>query len=79
MKRALDAFGGKVKGASARRDQMARQRLETLRNTIWPMGQLQERVIATAHYPGKYGRDFSEALLEQLDEQDPITLQVIHP
>jgi bacillithiol biosynthesis cysteine-adding enzyme BshC len=79
MKRALDAFGGKVKGASARRDQMARQRLETLRNTIRPLGQLQERVIATAHYPGKYGREFSEALLDQLDEQDPITLQVIRP
>jgi bacillithiol biosynthesis cysteine-adding enzyme BshC len=79
MRRALDAFGGKVKGAAARRNQIARQRLETLRNTLRPMGQLQERVIATAHYPGKYGREFCEAMLSQLDEQDPITLQVIHP
>ena len=79
MKRALDSFSGRIKGASARRDQMARQRLETLRDTVRPMNQLQERVISTAHYPGKYGRGFSEAMLEQLDEQDPITLQVVRP
>ncbi len=79
MNRALDSFSGRVKAASARRDQMARQRLETLRSTVRPMNQLQERVIATAHYPGKYGSRFAEAMLEQLDEQDPITLQVVRP
>jgi len=79
MERALESFSGRVKAASARRDQMARQRLETLRDTVRPMNQLQERVIATGHYPGKYGRGFSEAMLEQLDEQDPITLQVVRP
>jgi uncharacterized protein YllA (UPF0747 family) len=79
MERALESFSGRVKAASARRDQMARQRLETLRDAVRPMNQLQERVIATGHYPGKYGPGFSEAMLEQLDEQDPITLQVIRP
>jgi len=79
MNRALDSFSGRVKAASARRDQMARQRLETLRSTVRPMNQLQERIIATAHYPGKYGSGFAEAMLEQLDEQDPITLQVVRP
>lgn len=79
MKRALESFSGRVKAASARRDQMARQRLETLRDTVRPMNKLQERVIAASHYPGKYGRGFSEAMLEQLDEQDPITLQVVRP
>lgn len=79
MQRALESFSGRVKAALARRDQMARQRLETLRDAVRPMNQLQERVIATGHYPGKYGRGFSEAMLEQLDEQDPITLQVIRP
>jgi hypothetical protein len=58
---------------------MAKQRLETLRSTVRPMNQLQERVIATAHYPGKYGSGFAEVMLEQLDEQDPITLQVVRP
>jgi uncharacterized protein YllA (UPF0747 family) len=79
MERALESFSGRVKAASARRDQMARQRLEALRDTVRPMNQLQERVIATGYYPGKYGRGFSEAMLEQLDEQDPITLQVVRP
>ncbi len=79
MERALESFSGRVKAASARRDQMARQRLESLRDTVRPMNQLQERVVATGHYPGKYGRGFSEAMLEQLDEQDPITLQVVRP
>jgi len=79
MERALESFSGRVKAASARRDQMARQRLETLRETVRPLNRLQERVIATGHYPGKYGRGFSEAMLEQLDEQDPINLQVVRP
>ena len=79
MNRALDSFSGRVKAASARRDQMARQRLESLRSTVRPKNQLQERVIATAHYPGKYGSRFAEAMLERLDEQDPITLQVVRP
>ena len=79
MNRALESFSGRVKAAAARRDQMARQRLETLRDTVRPMDQLQERVIATGHYPGKYGQGFSKAMLEQLDEQDPVNLQVIRP
>ena len=79
MIRALDVFSGKVKAAAARRDQIARQRLESLRDAVLPMNWLQERIISTAHYPGKYGRDFSAAMLAQLDEQDPVNLQVVRP
>jgi bacillithiol biosynthesis cysteine-adding enzyme BshC len=79
MTRALETFSGRVKAASARRDQMARQRLGTLRDTVRPLNQMQERVIASAHYPGKYGEAFVVAMMEQVDEQDPVTLQVVRP
>jgi uncharacterized protein YllA (UPF0747 family) len=79
MMRALDLFSGKVEAAAARRDQTARQRLASLRETVLPMNRLQERLISTAHYPGKYGRDFSTTMLRQLDEQDPVNLQVVRP
>lgn len=76
--RALENFGAKVTAAAARRDQTTRQRIETLRSLCLPLGRPQERVIAAAHYPGKYGERFVEALFEQID-LDRSNLQVISP
>jgi uncharacterized protein YllA (UPF0747 family) len=65
MRRALQAYRSKVTAAVARRDDTNRSRLEALRGNCLPQGQLQERVIASAHFPGKYGDRFVEALLQQ--------------
>jgi bacillithiol biosynthesis cysteine-adding enzyme BshC len=79
MRRALETFSGRVTEAAARKNDVERRRAESLRMACRPLGRLQERVIATAHFPGKYGQRFNDALLEQLDESRPTTLQVVCP
>ncbi|HEX2162953.1 MAG TPA: bacillithiol biosynthesis cysteine-adding enzyme BshC, partial [Thermoanaerobaculia bacterium] len=75
---ALDTFAGKVRSAAARRDEVASGRIARLRETALPGGRLQERVVASAHFPGKYGRRFAEAVWQQM-ELDGATLQVVTP
>lgn len=75
---AFDTFAGKVRGAAARRDEVHARRLDRLRETVLPGGKLQERVVASAHYPGKYGRRFADAVSEQV-ELDGGVLQVVTP
>ncbi len=78
MKRALEAFSGRVTAASGRRDEVARSRAESLREVCMPFGKGQERVIASAHFPGKHGERFVEALFGQL-ELDPVFMRVVQP
>jgi len=78
MRRALQAFGNRVTAAAARRDETTRARLESLRGYCLPVDRLQERVIATAHFPGKYGASFVAAMFEQMD-LDPTNLRLISP
>ncbi|MEJ2086501.1 MAG: bacillithiol biosynthesis BshC, partial [Acidobacteriota bacterium] len=78
MKRALEAFSGRVTAAASRRDEVARQRAESLRRVCLPLGKSQERVIATAHYPGRHGDRFVDAMFEHLG-LDPRYLRVIQP
>jgi bacillithiol biosynthesis cysteine-adding enzyme BshC len=78
MRRALQAYRSKVTAAIARRDDTNRSRLEALRVNCLPQGQLQERVIASAHFPGKYGDRFVEALLQQM-RLDPESLHIVTP
>lgn len=78
IERALEMFAGKVAAAASRRDETQRQRLEKLRAAVLPGGVLQERAIATAYFPAKYGRQFVERFWEQL-ELDPRFLQGIAP
>jgi hypothetical protein len=75
---AFDTFAGKVRGAAARRDEVHTRRLDRLRETVLPGGRLQERVVASAHFPGKYGGRFAEAVSEQM-ELDGGVLQVVTP
>jgi bacillithiol biosynthesis cysteine-adding enzyme BshC len=75
---ALDTFAGKVRSAAARQDEVRGSRLDRLRETVLPGGRLQERVIASAHYPGKYRGRFAEAYWEQM-ELDGSSLQVVTP
>ena len=75
---ALDRFSDKLAAAAARADEVRAGRVERLRATLLPSGTLQERVVSTAHYPGKYGERFLEAIWEQM-ELDGSTLQVVTP
>lgn len=78
MRRALQTFGGRVTAAAARRDEVAQKRLETLREYCLPGGKPQERVIASAHFPGKYGEAFVRAVFEQM-RLEATNLQIVAP
>jgi len=75
---ALDAFAAKVEAAAARRGGVAQQRFEQLRRATRPGGGLQERVLSTAWFAGRYGAIFGQQLLEQLT-LDPRQLVLIDP
>lgn len=74
--KAIDAFTGRLARAVARQSEIDRQRLRDLRAACRPLGTLQERVLSSAHFPGKYGDRFVESLFDQL-ELDPSSLQII--
>jgi bacillithiol biosynthesis cysteine-adding enzyme BshC len=76
--RGLDLFAEKALAAAARRDELAARRAEYLRETCLPGGELQERVISSAHFQGRFGERFAAAFWEQL-ALDPRCLQVITP
>ena len=76
--RALDTFGEKAVAAAARRNEVRARRVDQLREACLPLGRLQERVVASAHFQGKYGERFAESFWEQMD-LDPRFLQVISP
>lgn len=78
MLKAVETFRGKVRAASSRSDEVARRRAELLREACRPLGGLQERVISAAHYPGKYGPRFVEAMSEQIS-LDPTNLHSVTP
>lgn len=74
--KALGQLSDRVAAAVSRSKDVERQRLENLRETLQPEGKLQERLISTGHFPGKYGEGLVEALWNQMD-LDPATLQTI--
>jgi bacillithiol synthase len=76
--RALETFGEKAISAAARRNEVRARRVDQLRETCLPLGKLQERAVAAAHFQGKYGERFAESFWEQM-ELDPGFLQVISP
>lgn len=78
VRRSLETFAGKATTAAARRDEVRARRVERLRQVCLPGGALQERTVAAAHFPGKYGERFAEALWDQM-ELDGRHLQVIEP
>ena len=74
----LDLLAARAVAAAARRNEVRQRRVEQLREAVLPGGKLQERVVSSAHFPGKYGDAFAAALCEQM-ELDPETLQVVVP
>ncbi len=78
IQKALGAFSGRVTSALARKQETERRRAEILRAVCRPLGGLQERVVSTAHFPGKYGRRLVEAYFDQLG-LEPAKLHVVSP
>ncbi len=76
--KSLETLAARAVTAAARRDEVRRRRVEQLRQACLPLGKLQERVVAAAHFAGKYGEAFTAALDEQLD-LDPRRLAVVVP
>lgn len=76
--RSLDAFAGKARSAAARRDEVRAGRVDKLRQSVLPFDKLQERVVCSAHYRGKYAERFAEAYWQQM-ELDGSVLQVVTP
>jgi bacillithiol biosynthesis cysteine-adding enzyme BshC len=76
IERALEAFSHKLEAAAARRDETTRSRLLRLRGALRPGGVLQERALATLHFPAKYGPGFIEQMWGAL-ELEPRRLQIV--
>jgi bacillithiol biosynthesis cysteine-adding enzyme BshC len=76
--RALDLFGEKAVAAAARKNEVLNRRVQQIRDACLPAGKLQERIVSTSHYPGKYGPELIDSYWEQL-ELDAAHLQVIVP
>jgi uncharacterized protein YllA (UPF0747 family) len=76
--RSFEAFSGKVRSAAARRDEVRANRVDKLRDAVLPGGKLQERVVCSAHYHGKYRDRFTESYWQQM-ELDGAVLQVVTP
>ncbi|HSG40114.1 MAG TPA: bacillithiol biosynthesis BshC, partial [Thermoanaerobaculia bacterium] len=76
--RALDMFGEKATSAAARKNEVLNRRVQQLREACLPLGRPQERVILSAHFPGRLGPGFVESCWEQMD-LDASRLQVIVP
>jgi len=66
VERGLETLSGKARAAMARRDEIAAQRLQSLRQLCRPLDSPQERKICCAHFPAKYGDGFVQAVEEQL-------------
>lgn len=75
---ALEQFSVRVATAAVRRDEVQSRRFLALRDHCLPGGVPQERSVATAHFPGKYGEGFVAALFAQLD-LDPRRLSLVDP
>lgn len=76
--RALDTFAEKVTQSAARRNETLNRRVLQLREACLPLGKPQERVVASAHFQGKYGDRFVESFWEQMD-LDSRVLQIVCP
>ena len=76
--RALDLFGEKATSSAARRNEVRNRRVELLRESCLPLGKPQERVVASAHFEGKYGERLVESYWEQMG-LDPRVLHVVIP
>ncbi|HXT19131.1 MAG TPA: bacillithiol biosynthesis cysteine-adding enzyme BshC [Thermoanaerobaculia bacterium] len=66
VKTAFERFAEKLTRARAQKDQVAQRRLASLREYCAPGGVLHERVLAAAHFRGRFGDGLAEAIWQQL-------------
>lgn len=76
--RALDTFAEKTIQAAARRNETLNRRIDQIRESCLPLGKPQERVVASAHFQGKYGDRLVQSFWEQMG-LDPRRLQIACP
>jgi bacillithiol biosynthesis cysteine-adding enzyme BshC len=76
--RSLDLFGEKVVAAGARKNEVVNRRAQQIRDACVPLDKLQERVVSSAHFPGKYGPELIDSYWEQM-RLDAAHLQIIVP
>lgn len=76
--RALDTFAEKTTAAVARRNETLNRRVDQIRESCLPLGKPQERVVASAHFQGKYGDRLVQSFWEQMG-LDPRRLQIACP
>lgn len=76
--RALDIFAEKTTAAAARRNETLNRRVEQIRDSCLPLGKPQERVVASAHFQGKYEDRLAQSFWEQMG-LDPRRLQIVCP
>lgn len=76
--RALDTFAEKTTQAAARRNETLNRRIDQIRESCLPLGKPQERVVASAHFQGKYGDRLVQSFWEQMG-LDPRRLQITCP
>ncbi|HWM92556.1 MAG TPA: bacillithiol biosynthesis cysteine-adding enzyme BshC [Thermoanaerobaculia bacterium] len=76
--RALETFADKVTQSAARRNETLNRRVHQLRESCLPLGKPQERVVASAHFQGKYGDRLVESFWQQMG-LDPRVLQIVCP
>src|SRR4029077_15981360 len=55
---ALEVFEQKATAAAARKNEGVDRRTHHLREACLPLDRPQERIVSTAHFPGKYGPQF---------------------
>ncbi len=76
--RALETFAEKTTQAAARRNETLNRRVDQIRDSCLPLGKPQERVIASAHFQGKYEDRLAQSFWEQMG-LDSRRLQVTCP
>lgn len=76
--RALDTFAEKTTAAVARRNETLNRRVDQIRESCLPLGKPQERVVASAHFQGKYGDRLVQSFWEQMG-LDSRRLQITCP
>jgi bacillithiol biosynthesis cysteine-adding enzyme BshC len=71
IRTALDRFAEKVTRSRAQREEVGGRRLAALRDFCLPEATLHERVLAGAHFRGRYGEAVVDRLWELLDVDEP--------
>lgn len=74
----LDKLKGKVYRSVKKQDNIQMERIQRIRQTLFPNGNLQERELAFIYFMNKYGMQLWKRILRVLEDEDPFTHKQIH-